>query len=133
MCDGQYRPMQNFLREQPNNIKTINLVSETCSFLSSFFEDVTKDNIVLITTALQTLIEMSVVSHSCVHTYICSYINALFIDLQGNFANQQVLFNCKIIDTINVILQPRENLNQQHVTYQYIIDNVYICMYIAGF
>ena len=62
MCDGQYRPMQNYLREQPDNIKTINLVSETCVFLSSFYVDVTKDNIKLITSVLQTLIEMSVVS-----------------------------------------------------------------------
>jgi len=62
MCDGQYRPMQNYLREQPDNIKTINLVSETCIFLSSFYVDVTKDNIKLITSILQTLIEMSVVS-----------------------------------------------------------------------
>ena len=61
MCDGQYRPMQNYLREQPDNIKTINLVSETCTFLSSFYVDVTKDNIVLITTILHTLIEISMV------------------------------------------------------------------------
>ena len=62
MCDGQYRHMQNYLREQPDNIKIINLVSETCIFLSSFYVDVTKDNIVLITLVLQTMIEMSVVS-----------------------------------------------------------------------
>ena len=62
MCDGQYQPMQNYLREQPDNIKTINLVSETCTFLSSLYVDVTKDTIVLITNALQALIEMSVVS-----------------------------------------------------------------------
>ena len=63
MCDGQYRPMQNYLREQPDNIKTINLVSETCTFLSSFYVDITNDNIVLINSVLQTLIEMSVVSN----------------------------------------------------------------------
>ena len=62
MCDGQYRLMQNYLREQPDNIKTINLVSETCTFLSAFYVEVTKDNIVLITSILKTLTEMSVVS-----------------------------------------------------------------------
>ena len=62
MCDCQYRPMQNYLREQPDNIKTINLVSEICMFLSSFYVDVTKDNIELVTRVLQTMIEMSVVS-----------------------------------------------------------------------
>ena len=65
MCDGQYRPMQNYLREQPDNIKTINLVSEICVFLQSFYVEVTKDNIVLINQVIQTLIELSVVS-SCI-------------------------------------------------------------------
>lgn len=63
MCDGQYQLMQNYLREQPNNIKSINLVSETCTFLTSFGVDVTKDNIAIISSVLQTLIEMSVVSY----------------------------------------------------------------------
>ena len=62
MCDGQYRPMQNYLREQPDNIKNINLLSEICIFLQSFYVDVTKDNIVLINQVVQTLIELSVVS-----------------------------------------------------------------------
>ena len=69
MCDGQYRPMQNYLREQPDNIKNINLVSEICVFLQSFYVDATKDNIVLINQVIQTLIEMSVVScSSFIHT-----------------------------------------------------------------
>ena len=62
MCDGQYRPMQNYLREQPDNIKTINLVSEICVFLQSFYVDATKENIALINQIIQTLTEMSVVS-----------------------------------------------------------------------
>ena len=40
--------MQNYFREQRDNIKTINLVSETCVFLQSFYVDVvTKENIEL--------------------------------------------------------------------------------------
>ena len=69
MCDGQYRPMQNYLREQPDNIKTINLVSEICIFLQSFYVDATKENIALINQIIQTLTEMSVVSD-----YSFSYI-----------------------------------------------------------
>ena len=72
MCDGQYRPLQNYLRQQPDNIKNINLVSETCIFLSSFYIDVTSDNIVLINTVLKTLIEMSVVSLSLF--LLCDFI-----------------------------------------------------------
>ena len=71
MCDGQYRLMQNYLREQPDNIKTINLVSEICIFLQSFYVDATKDNIVLINQVIQTLIEMSVVS-SFTHSVLLS-------------------------------------------------------------
>ena len=77
MCDGQYRPMQNYLREQPDNIKSVNLVSETCAFISSFCVDITRDNIKLINSALQTLIEMSVVRQLDTYTYIIIiyYIN----------------------------------------------------------
>ena len=74
MCDGQYRPLQNYLREQPDNIKTINLVSETCTFLSSFYVNITEDNIVLIKSVLQTLIEMSVVSLSVLYCVASSSI-----------------------------------------------------------
>ena len=71
MCDGQYRPIQNYLREQPDNIKTINLLSEICVFLQSFYVDASKDNIALINQIIQTLTEMSVVSDysfSCIAT-----------------------------------------------------------------
>ena len=54
--------MQNYLREQPDNIKTINLVSEICIFLQSFYVDATKDNISIINQVIQTLIEISLVS-----------------------------------------------------------------------
>ena len=32
MCDGQFRLMQNYLREQKDNILTINLVGEVALF-----------------------------------------------------------------------------------------------------
>ena len=81
MCDGQYRPMQNYLRDQPDNIKRVNLVSETCTFISSFCVDITRDNIQLISSVLQTLIEMSVVSQSdmCTHLYIYLKINLISV------------------------------------------------------
>ena len=63
MCDNHNRQLQNYLREQPDNIKTINLVSEICIFLQSFYVDATKDNISLINQVIQTLIEISLVSN----------------------------------------------------------------------
>ena len=69
LCDGQNRTMQNYFREQRDNIKTINLVSETCTFLHSFYVEVTKENIDLIIEVLQTIIEMCVVrcSYKAIH------------------------------------------------------------------
>jgi len=74
LCDGQNRTMQNYFREQCDNIKTINLVSETCIFLQSFYVDVvTKENIELITEALNTIIEMCVVrALSPYHHLLCT-------------------------------------------------------------
>jgi len=62
LCDGQNRTMQNYFREQRDNIKTINIVSETCVFLQLFYVGVvTEENIDLITRVLLTIIEICVV------------------------------------------------------------------------
>ena len=61
LCDGQNRTMQNYLREQHDNTKRINLVSETCVFLQSFYVEVTEENIDLITEVLLTITEMCMV------------------------------------------------------------------------
>ena len=55
--------MQNYFREQRDNIKTINLISEICTFLQSFYVEVTKENIDLINEILLALIEMCVVRY----------------------------------------------------------------------
>ena len=62
LCDNQYQPMQNYLQQQPGKIKSILLVSETCTLLKSLCGDITIHNINLINSVLQTLLEMSVVS-----------------------------------------------------------------------
>ena len=63
LCDDQNRLMQDYLRTQTDNIKNINLVSEICIFLQSFYVDATKDNISVINQVMQTLIEISLVSY----------------------------------------------------------------------
>ncbi len=83
MCDGQYRLMQNYLREQPDNIRTINIVGEVAHFIQHFYNDIDAETMELVHLILQTLIEMCV----------------------GNYPNQAVLFNCQIIDVINRILE----------------------------
>ncbi len=82
MCDGQYRLMQNYLREQKDNIVTINVVGEVALFLQHFYSDITAETMDLVHLILQTLIEMCV----------------------GNYPNQVVLHNRQIVEALNHIL-----------------------------
>lgn len=85
MCDGQYREMQNYLREQKESINSINMVGEVAVFLQQIFQSsgITPDTIDILHQLLQTLLEMSV----------------------GNYTNQEVVFNKQIMVIINHILQ----------------------------
>ena len=83
MCDGQYRLMQNYLREQRDNIHTIDLVGGVASFLQHFYHDINEETVELVHLILQTLIEMCV----------------------GNYSNQLVIFNQQILETLNSIFQ----------------------------
>ena len=88
MCDGQYRLMQNYLREQPDNIHNINIVGEVAMFLQVYYTDVNSETMELVHLILQTLTEMCV----------------------GNFPNQEAIFKQHIIDAINGILELRVNV-----------------------
>ena len=83
MCDGQYWVMQNYLREQRDNIHTVNLVGEVASFLQHFYHDINEETVELVHLILQTLIEMCV----------------------GNYSNQKVIFNRQILEALNSIFQ----------------------------
>ncbi len=100
MCDGQYRLMQNYLREQLDNIHTINIVGEVAHFIQHFHNDIDAETMELVHLILQTLIEMCV----------------------GNYPNQAVIFNCQIIEVINRILRMdisvcRQGYNIKDVSY----------------
>ena len=83
MCDGQYRLMQNYLREQRDNIHTVNLVGEVALFIQHFYHEINKETVELVHLILQTLIEMCV----------------------GNYSNQEVIFNHQILEALNSIFQ----------------------------
>ena len=85
MCDGQYREMQNYLREQKESINSVNMVGEVAVFLQQIFQsrDINPETVDVLHQLLQTLIEMSV----------------------GNYTNQEVIFNKQIMSIINHILQ----------------------------
>ena len=83
MCDGQYRLMQNYLREQRDNIHTINLVGDVALFIQHFYHDINVETVELVHLILQTLIE------TCV----------------GNYPNQAVIFNRQILEALNSIFR----------------------------
>lgn len=82
MCDGQYRQMQNYLRDQEHMIHNINMVEEVTDFLQYFYHDLNIEIIDLVHLMLQTLIEMCV----------------------GNTHNLVIISNKQIITIINRIL-----------------------------
>ncbi|KAL3848190.1 hypothetical protein ACJMK2_019064, partial [Sinanodonta woodiana] len=83
MCDNQYRGLQDYLREQPDNIKSVNLVSETTRFLSILYSSVNDKSVDLIIQLFDTLVEFT----------------------SGNSVNQSTVFENKICDYINHILR----------------------------
>ena len=83
MCDGHYWVMQNYLREQRDNIHTVNLVGEVAQFIQHFYHDINEETVELVHLILQTLIEMCV----------------------GNYSNQKVIFNHQILEALNSIFQ----------------------------
>ena len=83
ICDGQYRVMQNYLREQRDNIHTTNLVGDVALFIQHFYHDISVETVELVHLILQTLIEMCV----------------------GNYPNQAVIFNRQILEVLNSIFQ----------------------------
>ncbi|XP_023930445.1 inositol 1,4,5-trisphosphate receptor type 3 [Lingula anatina] len=83
MCDGQFADLQDYLREQPDNIKTVNLVGEVTKFLGLVYSSITSEHIKLVTALFNTLVEMT----------------------SGNVTNQAVVFDNKVCDYINFILR----------------------------
>jgi hypothetical protein len=54
--------LQNYLREQPDNMKSFNIVAETAQFLNLVYSNITKDNIDLAIQLFESLNEFAVVS-----------------------------------------------------------------------
>ena len=62
-------PNQNYLREQPDNMKSFNLVAETAQFVSLIYANISSQNIELAIELFDTLNEFSVVSFFKVIVY----------------------------------------------------------------
>jgi inositol 1,4,5-triphosphate receptor type 1 len=83
MCDGQFTGLQEYLRDQPDNIKSFNLVAETTSFLNMVYSNINQRTIDLVIQLFCTLNEFGT----------------------GNQANRAVILSHKIVDYINFILR----------------------------
>ena len=85
MCDGQYRDMQNYLREQNDNLISVNVVGEVALFIQNFSLHISKETMDLMHLILQSLIEMCV----------------------GNHPNKLVIYNRQIIEALNQIFSKK--------------------------
>ncbi|XP_067668084.1 inositol 1,4,5-trisphosphate-gated calcium channel ITPR2-like [Haliotis asinina] len=83
MCDNQHKGLQNYLREQPDNIKSVNLVAETTRFLNILYSSISDKTAPLLVQLFDTLVEYT----------------------SGNFQNQSIVFDNKICEYINHILR----------------------------
>ncbi len=85
MCDGQYKEMQNFLREQSEDIHSVNMVAEMATFLYEFSKKqvISIDILQLFNQLLQALKEFCI----------------------GNYKNREVIFNANVVSAINYVLQ----------------------------
>ena len=77
---------QEYLREQPDNIKTFNIVAETTSFLNMVYSSISPASIDLVVQLFSTLNEF----------------------VSGNQANRACILNGKVVDYINFILRAGE-------------------------
>ena len=109
MCDGQYRLMQNYLREQKDNLASVNVVGEVALFIQNFSHDINSETMDLVHLILQTLIEMCV----------------------GNYPNQLVIYNRQIIESLNHIFALDVYDEEAGETRGYTIQDVNNIKYIA--
>ncbi|XP_046366515.2 inositol 1,4,5-trisphosphate receptor type 3-like isoform X5 [Haliotis rufescens] len=86
ICDGQNTGLQNYLREQPDNVKSFNIVGETTQFLNVVYTTINNKTIDLVIQLFSSLNEF------------CS----------GNQENRSVIYDKKVIDYINFILRAGE-------------------------
>jgi hypothetical protein len=85
MCEGHNGVLQNYIRAQPDNIRSLDLVAEVVKFADVVTEDVDENNIELVVQTFDTLVEFC----------------------QGCQGNQAAVFNNHIMDSINRVI--REN------------------------
>ena len=83
LCEGHNTALQDYLREQSDNIRTTDLVSLTVELLHVLIESLDSHTMPLVVQAVDSLIEF----------------------VQGCVPNQLAVFDAKIVDALNFILR----------------------------
>eukprot|EP00039_Didymoeca_costata_P001936 m.56376 g.56376 ORF g.56376 m.56376 type:complete len:2661 (+) comp11036_c1_seq1:86-8068(+) len=83
MCEGHNVVIKSYLHEQPDNMRSLDLVTETVTFLDMAIQEIDKDNIHLLIQSFETLVEFC----------------------QGNFKNQSAVFDAHCMDSVNRVLR----------------------------
>ncbi|CAH1800294.1 unnamed protein product [Owenia fusiformis] len=86
MCDGQFTPLQDYLRVQEDNLRSYNILAEITQFLSMVYTNIKPSSAKLAIRLFNTINETST----------------------GNQANRVVILNNKVVDYINFILRARD-------------------------
>ncbi|KAK3086885.1 hypothetical protein FSP39_024881 [Pinctada imbricata] len=61
MCDGQNHHLQDYLREQPDNVKSFNIIGEVTRFLNVVYANITGKNIDLVIQCFETMNEFTAI------------------------------------------------------------------------
>jgi len=83
MCENHNTNLRNYLREQPDNLKSFNLVKEVVNYLSDVYTNVDDESIETITQIVESLNEFAM----------------------GNVENQMVMFDSKAMDVTNHLMR----------------------------
>ncbi|WAR13356.1 ITPR1-like protein, partial [Mya arenaria] len=133
MCDGQNHQLQAYLREQPDNLKTFNIILETTQFVTVLYSNITPENVDLTVQLFECINEFTAdylreqpdnVKSFNIIGEVTQFLNVIYsnitpkaIDLvmqlfescieftAGNQDNRIVIYDNKIIDYINFIMR----------------------------
>ena len=80
--------MRDYIREQPDNLKSFNLVKDVANYLGEVYTNIDSESIEVVTQVIESLNEFAM----------------------GNVDNQMVLFDSKAMDVVNQLMrQPASN------------------------
>jgi len=88
LCENHNKQLRDYLREQPDNLKSYNLIKEVANYLGEVYQNTDGESIEVVTQVIETLNEFAM----------------------GNVENEMVLFDSKAMDVVNHLLrQPESN------------------------